>query len=334
MLSKKKPRKENFDSPFPEPVATLRVLTSFKQRVPAMQSPAQLTKILSVAPELSISEPEPGFPVIKVATKSSTATIALQGAQVLTWVPDGHLPVLYVSPRARYEAGVPFRGGIPVCWPWFSSHPDDPSLPQHGFARTRFWDLIHAESGAATAHLTFRLPLDEETRKMFPHDCEVTVHITVGDKLSVALKTKNTGDTPFQITSALHTYLTVGDIDRVQVEGIKECHYIDQLDGTSKFQETPVKIEEETDRIYRSVASVLMRDLGKKRSVFVDKSGSRSTVLWNPWIEKSKTIKDLPDRDYKEFVCIETANAGTDKPTVRPNRTHTLETVIGLRPLA
>lgn len=299
-----------------------------------MQSIEDLTKILSVAPELSVSEPEPGFPVITVATKMSKATIALQGAQVLTWIPDGHEPVLYVSPRAKYEPGTAVRGGIPICWPWFGNHPDDDSKPQHGFARTTMWELIHAESGAATAHLTFKLPLNEETKKLFPHDAEVTAHMTIADKLSVALKTKNTGEELFQITSALHTYLTVGDIDRVQVEGIKECHYLDQLDGEMKFQEKPVKIEEETDRIYRSVASVLMRDLGQKRSVFVDKSGSRSTVLWNPWIEKTKTIKDLPDRAYQEFVCIETANAGTDKPTVRPNKTHTLETVLGLRPLA
>ena len=300
-----------------------------------MQTPEELTKILSVAPELSVSEPEPGFPVIKVSTKTSTATIALHGAQVLTWIPEGQQPVLYVSPRAKYEAGIPYRGGIPVCWPWFGQVPDEPSKPQHGFARTRFWDLIEAKSGAATAHLTFKLALDDEARAMFPHDCEVTVHITVGDKLSVALKTKNIGEELFKVGGALHTYLTVGDIDRVQVEGIKECHYIDQLEDPpiSKFQEVPVKIEEETDRSYRSVASVLMRDLGQKRSVFVDKSGSRSTVLWNPWIEKSKAIQDLPDRAYLEFVCIETANAGTDQPTVRPGKTHTLETVIGLRPL-
>jgi hypothetical protein len=31
---------------------------------------------------------------------------------------------------------------------------------------------------------------------------------------------------------------------------------------------------------------------------------------------------------------VECANAGTDKPTLRPNGSHTLETVIGLRPLS
>ena len=300
-----------------------------------MQSLAELTKILSVAPELSVSEPAPGFPVIKISTKTSTATIALQGAQVLTWIPEGLEPVLYVSPRAKYEPGVAVRGGIPICWPWFGNHPDDDAKPQHGFARTRFWKLTSAESGAATAHLSFELPLDDETKALFPHDCQVSVHISVGDKLSVKLKTKNVGEDLFQITSALHTYLTVGDINRVQIEGIKECHYLDMRNDppTSHFQETPVKIEEETDRIYRSVASVLMLDLGQKRSVFVDKSGSRSTVLWNPWVEKCKAIKDLPDRAYQEFLCLETANAGTDRPTVRPNRTHILETVLGLRPL-
>ena len=60
---------------------------------------------------------------------------------------------------------------------------------------------------------------------------------------------------------------------------------------------------------------------------------SRSTVIWNPWKQKSKTLDDLPNNAFKEFVCIEAANAGKDRPTVRPNMPHTLQTTLGLRPL-
>ena len=299
------------------------------------QSTAEITAILSGIPEMTLTEPVPGFPVIEIQTTTASAKVAIHGAQVLSWNPKDTEPVLYTSPKAIMEPGKPLRGGIPICWPWFGNETDVPNAPQHGFGRTRFWTLVNAKSGAANARLEFLLPLDDEIRAAFPHDCEVRVIIAIGDKLSVALKTKNTGEELFKIGGALHTYLTVGDITRVQVEGIKECHYIDNVpdEPVSIFQDTPVKIDEETNRIYRSMASVLMRDLGQGRSVFVDKSGSRSTVLWNPWIEGAKKIQDLPDRDYTEFVCIETANAAKDHPTVRPNRVHTLEATIGLRPL-
>lgn len=299
------------------------------------QTTDDIANLLLGIPELSLEEPVPGYPVIKVKTTTAEAQVAIQGAQVLSWIPKDADPVLYASPRAAMEPGQPFRGGIPICWPWFGHETDDPTKPQHGFARTRFWELTEATSGAANARLAFRLPLDSETRLLFPYSCEVTVDISIGEKISVTLKTRNTGEELFQIGGALHTYLSVGDISRVQVEGLTECHYIDKVPDkpVEVFQDKPLKIEEEVDRIYRSMASVLLRDLTRSRSVFVDKAGSRSTVVWNPWIERSKQIKDLPDRDYKEFVCIEAANAAKDRPTVRPNRTHRLETTIGLRPL-
>ena len=300
------------------------------------QSTADIANLLLGIPELTLEEPAPGYPVITVKTTAAEARVAIQGAQVLSWTPKDAEPVLYASPRAVMEPGQPFRGGIPICWPWFSHETDDPAKPQHGFARTRFWELTEASSGAANARLLFRLPLDDATRLLFPYSCEVTVEIAIGEKLSVTLKTKNTGTELFQIGGALHTYLSVGDISRVQIEGLTECHYIDKVPEkpVEVFQDKPLKIEEEVDRIYRSMASVLLRDLHRSRSVFVDKAGSRSTVVWNPWIERSKQIQDLPDRDYKEFVCIEAANAAKDRPTVRPHRTHRLETTIGLRPLA
>ena len=299
------------------------------------QSLDEISKLLLGIPELSVTEPVPGFPVIEVRTKAAEADIALHGAQVLAWAPIGAEPVLYTSAKSDMVPGKPYRGGIPICWPWFADESDHPDHPKHGFARTRFWELTHAESGAANARLEFRMPQDDVSRALFPHDYELTAVMAIGDKLSVALKTKNTGEEMFKIGGALHTYHKVGNIARIQVEGLRQCPYLDCVpdEPVEAFLEEPVKIEEEVDRIYRSMASVLVRDLTESRSVFVDKVGSRSTVLWNPWIEGSKKIQDLPNRDYKEFVCVETANAHKDRPIVRPNRTHTLETTIGLRAL-
>lgn len=303
---------------------------------PAMfQSIDDLNAILCECPEISVTEPEPGFPVLEVRTSVSEATIALHGAQVLTWAPTGHPPVLYVSPKAKMIEGTPLRGGIPICWPWFNAHPDDASLPSHGFARNRFWELVSGEAFGKEATIVFKLISNDETKKLFPHDFELTVTIRVSDKLRVKLNMKNTGEEIYRVSCALHTYLSVGDIERIQLEGVKGSHYMDQLgDGEEAvYQEKNLQIKGEVDRIYQSMSSVLVRDLDRNRSVFVDKAGSRSTVIWNPWKEKSKALADLPDKGYKEFVCVECANAGTDKPNLRPNGSHNLETVIGLRPL-
>ena len=59
----------------------------------------------------------------EIANTDATAQMALQGAQVLTFQPQGSAPVLFLSPHARYAPGKAIRGGIPICWPWFGPHP-------------------------------------------------------------------------------------------------------------------------------------------------------------------------------------------------------------------
>lgn len=300
------------------------------------QSVEDLKAILGAAPEFSIDETEPALPLIEITTEISSATISPFGAQVCKWAPKDHPPVLYLSPKSILDGSAPIRGGVPICWPWFGNHPADDSKPSHGFVRTRFWTLVSAESNGRSAKLVFNLQSDDKTRALFPHEFDLSATIHIADKLRIVLKQKNTGEEPFKVSSALHTYLSVGDISRIQIDGLKGSHYIDKLqppDAEEVYQEGALILDEEVDRIYKSMSSVLVRDLERIRSVFVDKAGSRSTVVWNPWVAKSKMLRDLPDRDFSEFLCIEAANAGTDKPTLYPNGSHTLETTIGLRPL-
>ncbi len=300
------------------------------------QSIDDLANLVLGTPEISATELEPGFPVLEVKAAGSSATIALQGAQVLTWVPKDQPGALYVSPRAKMTEGVACRGGIPICWPWFGKHPEEPDFPSHGFARTMFWEFVEGEVVGSMVRLIFRLESNEETKKYLEQDFELTATVTVSDKLRVKLQMKNLSEEPFKVSCALHSYLSVGDIEKIQLEGVKGAHYVDKLlpeDAEAVYQEKNLQIKGEVDRIYDSMSSVLLRDLERGRSVFVDKAGSKSTVIWNPWKERSKELADLPDKGYREFVCVEVANAGKDQPTLRQNSTHTIETVMGLRPL-
>jgi glucose-6-phosphate 1-epimerase len=60
----------------------------------------------------------------------------------------------------------------------------------------------------------------------------------------------------------------------------------------------------------------------------VAKRGSRSTVVWNPWIDKSKRLADFGDDEYTGMLCIEATNARDDAIAVMPGLSHTLAQVL------
>ncbi|MFM7604052.1 MAG: hypothetical protein ACKO8Z_02490, partial [Prosthecobacter sp.] len=92
-------------------------------------------------------------------------------------------------------------------------------------------------------------------------------------------------------------------------------------------------IDQEVDRLYTSDASVIVDDPMMHRELRIEKAGSLSTVVWNPWIEKSTRLADLPDEAYPDFVCVETTNAGEDAVALQPGETHLLFTRLCVRSL-
>ena len=79
----------------------------------------------------------------------------------------------------------------------------------------------------------------------------------MGKKLE--LITRNTGDTAFSITQALHTYFNVGDISQVKILGLDNTQYLDKVDGgAEKAQTGAVDIAEEVDRVYLDVPPSLV----------------------------------------------------------------------------
>jgi glucose-6-phosphate 1-epimerase len=101
---------------------------------------------------------ENGHPYLEVINAAAEARIALQGAHLFHYRRKGGKPLLWLSKAARFAPGTAIRGGVPICWPWFGSHPDRPELPQHGFARTALWRLAKVrEKDPARSVLVFGL---------------------------------------------------------------------------------------------------------------------------------------------------------------------------------
>ena len=118
------------------------------------------------------------------------------------------------------------------------------------------------------------------------------------------------------------------------IRGLEGCSYTDKVDqGRHRVQEGPISIRSETDRIYLDTqADCIIENSGMQRKIGISKKGSRTTVVWNPWIDKACNMKDFGDTEYKGMVCVETANADTDVVSLAPGSTHILENAIRVEP--
>lgn len=269
-----------------------------------------------------------GLAFAEINNGSASAEIYLHGAHITSFIPHGQKPVLFLSSLSQYETGKAIRGGIPISWPWFADHPTDSSKPAHGFARISLWEVrgTHIISEAET-RIVFGLVDNESTLKLWNYRFDLELSVIVGKELISQLTMTNSGNKDFTVTSAFHSYYLVGNVDKIAIYGLEGANYTDKVANFSeKKQNGPIRIINETDRIYLDTANdCVIEDPVLKRKIRVHKSGSNSTVVWNPWIEKSHQMKDLGDQDYLNLVCVETTNAGKDIITISPGKQHNLE---------
>ena len=262
------------------------------------------------------------LPVAEIQTPLASARVALQGAQLLAWQPAGAAPVIWLSQAAVFAPGEPVRGGVPVCWPWFGVRE---GLPAHGFVRTRLWQ-VRAASTDASGQVVLRLGLqdDAETRALWDHAFDLELQLTIGATLSMTLTSRNTGDQAFTVTDALHTYFCVTDIRQTAVQGLDGCDYLDKVQNFARTRQSGVVgFTGETDRIYvDTTADCVIEDRVAQRAIRVSKSGSSSTVVWNPW--RDKVFADMAAGEYQQMLCVETCNAGPDQVTLAPGQSHAL----------
>ena len=283
--------------------------------------------------ELQFVEGPGGLIMAEVSNDHAKARISTYSGQVLSFRPHGEEELLFVSEFAYHQPGKAIKGGIPVCWPWFGPDPEGKGRPSHGFVRTAQWEVLltqQMENGAT--RLRLGITENDETLAAWPHNFALALEVTVGRELDVSLITINTEGNDLPLTQALHTYFRVGNIDRVAVEGLDGCIYIDKTDDAKeKRQQGAVTISGQTDRIYTGVSGDLsISDPSLSRRIRIRSEGSNSAVVWNPWIERSAEMGDFGDAEYKQMICVETANAGPDQVTVPGDGEYRLSTSYSL----
>jgi glucose-6-phosphate 1-epimerase len=281
-------------------------------------------------------EPGPGgLDRLTIATPACTAELFLHGAHVCRWQPAGHPhPVLWMSQASRFEPGAPIRGGVPVCFPWFGPRAGDPSSPPHGFARTRPWTLDAVTTGpGGETEVRLSLQADSATRAILDQDFSAVFALRFGATLGMALTVTNTGPEPFRFDEALHSYFAVGDVRQVRIDGLHGATYLDKTDGgLRKTQsEAAVIVSAETDRLYLGTeTAVTVTDPVLGRRIVIEKTGSLATVVWNPWVAKSRAMPDFGDDEWPGMLCIETVNAADNAVVLAPGGTHTLSATVSV----
>ncbi|MCM2315626.1 MAG: D-hexose-6-phosphate mutarotase [Thermoanaerobaculia bacterium] len=287
-----------------------------------------LNQRFGVSGRCVFSERSPGITSLLLTSPSSECEIVLQGGHVTRFGRTGEPPLLFLSEKSLFTKGKAIRGGVPLIFPWFGAWQADASKPQHGFARTALWSVEAVDASSADEiTCTLRLDSSEETLRHWPHAFSCRYTIAAGRDLRLSLEVRNESDAPFWFEEALHTYLRVGDIDRVGVAGLEKTTYIDKTDGMARkaTNSGPLRIEGETDSVFLgTTATCVVHDEALQRRVIVEKTGSQSTVVWNPWSEKARGLSDLGDDEWQRLVCIETANASDDAVTLAPGERHTI----------
>lgn len=280
--------------------------------------------------------PGPGqLPQCELAAPGGRVVLSLQGAQVLSYLPDGQPDLLWVSPNAQYLPGKAVRGGIPVCWPWFGDHSEGNELPAHGFARNMLWEVRSSFAGDETTQLQLGLTESAGTERLWPTAFELTLDIELGQQLKIVLTTRNKGPHSISITEALHCYFSISDIDQIHVEGLIDCRYEDKLeDYAVKPQREELTPTPPLDRVYgHTEPGLKLIDPGFNRVIQIDKRASDSTIVWNPGSEAAAAMADLGAEPSRHFICIEPGNARDHAITLAPEETHSLEMVLSSTPL-
>lgn len=247
--------------------------------------------------------------VLLKASDGASAALYTHGAHLCSWIPAGGTEQLFLSKTSELREGVAIRGGVPVIFPQFAALGN---LPKHGFARTAVWRLLRAgQNPDGVAQAVFELQESSVSLQIWPQVFKAELTVSVfADSLQLALTVVNSGDSPFDFTCALHTYLAVRQIDAVQLHGLQGVRYRDSVSGVSDCLESAawLKVEGEVDRIYANIAAAIeLRQ--PHQTTLIRQTGFSDAVIWNPGAEKGSSLNDLEPGGYQRMLCVEAAAA-------------------------
>ena len=273
-----------------------------------------------------------GYPNVVLAGRYGAAEVALLGGNVLSYRPTGQSPVIFRPAKKddEYNRGDSFHGGIPVCWPQFGNR-FSKSLPQHGFASKLVFEPRASEYSDEMTSITLGLKSNEETLAIWPHEFDLELEISVTMKLNLTLRTKNTGDKPFDFSCGFHPYFVLRNRDDAVVRGVDgfEC-LLAARESDLGVRSGDIKLDYAPDDVFalpeapKHAFAIL--DPGLRRAIAVVSAGNTREVVWN--CGESASIVDFAEGDWKRYVCVEPVSDWPNGRTLEPGQTHELTAAI------
>ncbi|TAQ88451.1 hypothetical protein B7494_g3220 [Chlorociboria aeruginascens] len=304
------------------------------------KKPTALSATPGLPPQPQVSITHSSSLITAVLPSGESVSILLYGATITSWKSPSGEELLFLSSKASLDGSKPVRGGIPLVFPVFGK--DDQKaetrgLKQHGFARTSTWEFLGksssegqrgSEGGDGSVKLDFGLSgsnVSEGDRGGWEGEFGLIYSVTLSrEGLGTSLVVRNEGDNAWDFQVLMHTYLRVGvsflsfspasssDISNISLTGLESALVTDKLltpIQTLTSSPSPLSITAKTDRVYTPAGGpttpIIVSEGGKKKFT-VQRDNLNEVVVWNPWVDASKDIKDFgPEAGYKNMICVE-----------------------------
>lgn len=265
--------------------------------------------------------------LIELSNGTAKCKISLWGGNIISYHPKNEEhDVFWLGDLNKFDNIQVIRGGVPVCWPRFAEEKLNGEFPRHGFARLSRWLLKNVLVDETKIEAKLCLIPDAK----FNLDVAANLFIRITDKLEYQLETINKSDEVFKFSEALHAYFNIGSRDDIEISGLSGHQYKSSLDGKIYSLNDNLKIKGEFDAAFiNHKGSVEIVDPVFNRIISLEKSGSNTTVVWNP----DKDLAEMSEGQYQKFVCVEPANQGEAFVCLNPGETHRISMKIEVRKL-
>lgn len=156
--------------------------------------------------------------------------------------------------------------------------------------------------------------------------------MTFSNTLTLELTVTNHGNEQVTFEEALHTYLRVGDVRQVSVEGLDGAEFADKVDGGRRADAGTLTFTGRTDRIYDTSATVVVNDPVFHRKITVERENSNSAIVWTPWEETAASMEDFTSEEWSNVLCIEGGNVQANAVNLAAGESHTMRYTLTVDP--
>lgn len=262
---------------------------------------------------------------INLSNEVAECKISLWGGNIVSYRPKNEeQDVFWLGDLNKFDNIQAIRGGVPICWPRVAEEKLNNEFPRHGFARISNWALKNIFVDDRRIEVELSLIPEEK----FNINVIANLFIKITDTLEYHLETINNSDEVFDFSEALHAYFNIGSLEDIEIKGLANHQYKNFIDGKFYTLDGNLKIKDEFDSIFTNhTGDVEIVDKVFKRVISIEKSGSNTTVVWNP----NKDLAEMSKGKYKKFVCVEPSNQGDSFVSLKPKEKHRISMKIRLK---